>query len=290
MTVDLANAPGVPEAAGSGQSIGTRPQPPDAEQFALVTKAVPAFAQVASQLIRAIEAGQFPVGSRLSPEQQLAQEFGVSRPTVREALSCLQFAGYIEPRRGSGTVVIAAVPRGVTPLSPTEPCDPVDLFEARLEIEPMVVGLAASDPDPAAVGNLRRVVEGMELTLAGTGVHARTDLNVHTALVRVCRNKVLADSAERLLRMGEDTQMRSVRERAWDGGVLPREWLHHHQLMAAAVIQREPDAAVEAARTHLLSVLTDVAASAKLQQADRERVADLITKYSVAGKLRGAAK
>jgi DNA-binding FadR family transcriptional regulator len=251
------------------------------EQFAQVTRAAPAFAQVTSQLIRSIEAGQFPVGSRLPPEQQLAQEFGVSRPTIREALSCLQFAGYIEPRRGSGTVVTSAVARGATPLPRTDPCDPVDLFEARLEIEPLVVGLAASDPDAAAVDNLRRVVEGMELTLAGTGVHARTDLNVHTALVRVCRNKVLADSAERLLRAGEDTQMRSVRERAWDSGVLPREWLHHHQRMAAAVIQREPDVAVQASRAHLLSVLTDLAASANMQRADRERAADLIKKYSI---------
>ena len=257
--------------------------PPDAEQFALVTKAVPAFAQVARQVIQAIETGQFPVGSRLPPEQQLSQEFGVSRPTVREALSCLQFAGYIEPRRGSGTLVISAVARGDAPLQRTDPCDLVDLFEARLEIEPMVVGLAASDPEPAAVQNLRSVVEGMELTLAGTGVHAGTDLNVHTALVRVCRNKVLADSAERLLRIGEDAQLRSVRQRAWDGGVLPREWLQHHQLMAAAVIEREPEAAVRAARMHLVSVLTDLAASAHLQPADRQRAAGLISKYTTTG-------
>jgi DNA-binding FadR family transcriptional regulator len=284
MTVDdLHNTPGRAEAAIPRQSPGSSPHAPDAEQFALVTKAVPAFAQVARQVIQAIEAGQFPVGSRLPPEQQLSQEFGVSRPTVREALSCLQFAGYIEPRRGSGTLVISAVARGDAPLQLTDPCDLVDLFEARLEIEPMVVGLAASDPEPAAVQNLRSVVEGMELALAGTGVHARTDLNVHTALVRVCRNKVLADTAERLLRIGEDAQLRSVRQRAWDGGVLPREWLQHHQLMAAAVIEREPEAAVRAARMHLISVLTDLAASAHLQPAGRQRAAGLISKYTTTG-------
>ena len=280
---DLDKIPGRAGSAGPGQSLGSRPQTPDAEQFALVTKAVPAFAQVASQVIRAIEAGQFPVGSRLPPEQQLSQEFGVSRPTVREALSCLQFAGYIEPRRGSGTVVISTVARGATPLQPADECDPVDLFEARLEIEPLVVGLAASDPDAAALPNLRRVLEGMELTLAGSDVRGRTDLNVHTALVRVCRNKVLADSAERLLRMGEDARMRSVRERAWDSGVLPREWLNHHQLMASAVMQHKPDEAAGAARTHLLSVLTDLAASAQLERADSERAAILIAKYSRTG-------
>lgn len=250
-----------------------------AEEFAHVTKAVPAFAQVAGQLIRAIESGQFPVGSRLPPEQQLAPEFGVSRPTVREALSCLQFAGYIEPRRGSGTVVISTVARGATALQRADDYDPVDVFQARLEIEPIVVGLAASDPDPAALRNLRRVLEGMELTLAGSDVHARTDLNVHTALVRVCRNKVLADSAERLLRMGEDARLRSVRERAWDSGVLPREWLIHHQLMARAVMHHEPDDAAQASKTHLLSVLTDLAASAQLEGADRQRAIGLIAKY-----------
>jgi DNA-binding FadR family transcriptional regulator len=252
------------------------------EEFAQVTKALPAFAQVASQLIRAIETGQFPVGSRLPPEQHMAPEFGVSRPTIREALSCLQFIGYIEPRRGSGTVVISTVARGATPLQPADECDPVDLFEARLEIEPLVVGLAAADPDPEELPSLRRVLEGMELTLAGSDVQARTDLNVHAALVRLCRNKVLAGSAERLLMMGEDARIRSVRQRAWDSGVLPREWLHHHQLMASAVMQRDPGLAARASRTHLLSVLTDLAASAQLERADRERVATLIGKFSEA--------
>jgi DNA-binding FadR family transcriptional regulator len=259
------------------------PPQPGAEEFAQVTKALPAFAQVASQLIRAIESGQFPVGSRLPPEQQLAPEFGVSRPTIREALSCLQFIGYIEPRRGSGTVVISTVARGATPLQPADNSDPVELFEARLEIEPLVVGLAAADPDPDELPSLRQVLEGMELTITGSDVLARTDLNVHAALVRVCRNKVLAGSAERLLRMGEDARMRSVRQRAWTSGVLPREWLHHHQLMADAMMERKPDDASRAARTHLLSVLTDLAASAQLEPADQDRAAALIARYSTGG-------
>jgi DNA-binding FadR family transcriptional regulator len=279
---DADKVPG-PGSAGPGTFADPVPQQ-SADEFAHVTKAVPAFAQVAGQLIHAIEAGQFPVGSRLPPEQQLAPEFGVSRPTVREALSCLQFAGYIEPRRGSGTVVISTVARGATPLQSADECDPVDLFEARLQIEPIVVGLAAADPDQEALPNLSRVLEGMELTLAGSDVRARTDLNVHTALVRVCRNKVLADSAERLLRLGEDARMRSVRQRAWDSGVLPREWLNHHQLMAKAVMQREPDEAARAARAHLLSVLTDLAGSAQLERADRDRAAGLITKYGGVGQ------
>jgi DNA-binding FadR family transcriptional regulator len=272
----------VAAASGAGLAAGPATQS-GGEEFAHVTKAVPAFAQVARQLIRAIETGQFPVGSRLPPEQQLAPEFGVSRPTIREALSCLQFMGYIEPRRGSGTVVISTAARGATPLQQADECDPVDLFEARLELEPLVVGMAAADPDPDELPNLRRVLAGMELTLSGSDVHARTDLNVHAALVRVCRNKVLADSAERLLRLGEDARMRLVRERAWDSGVLPREWLNHHQLMASAVMQRDPGEAVSASRTHLLSVLTNLTASAQLKPADRDRATALIQKFSLAG-------
>ena len=272
------------DAAGPGAEFvaGLVPQP-GGEELAHVTKAAPAFAQVASQLIRAIETGRFPVGSRLPPEQQLAPEFGVSRPTVREALSCLQFIGYIEPRRGSGTVVISTTARGATPLKPVDECDPVDLFEARLELEPLVVGMAAADPDPDELPSLRRVLAGMELTLSGSDVHARTDLNVHAALVRVCRNKVLADSAERLLQMREDARMRLIRERAWDSRVLPHEWLNHHQLMASAVMQRDPGEAASASRTHLLSVLTNLTASAQLKPADRDRATALIHKFSLAG-------
>jgi len=56
----------------------------------------------AEQIVDAIHRGDFPVGSRLPSEFELAEQMGVSRPSIREALSALQAMAIIESRPGSG--------------------------------------------------------------------------------------------------------------------------------------------------------------------------------------------
>ncbi|MBI3998745.1 MAG: FadR family transcriptional regulator, partial [Armatimonadetes bacterium] len=63
-------------------------------------------ALVAEQLIEAIRSNVYRVGSRLPPERVIAEQMGVSRPSVREALSALQLAGVLESRPGDGTYVV----------------------------------------------------------------------------------------------------------------------------------------------------------------------------------------
>ena len=53
------------------------------------------------------EVGEYPAGSRLPPERDLAKQLGVSRPSVREALIALEVEGLVEVRIGSGIYVPA---------------------------------------------------------------------------------------------------------------------------------------------------------------------------------------
>ena len=63
------------------------------------------YQQVAERVRRQIETGKLTAGDRLPAEKDLAQQLGVSRPTVREALIALEIAGFVEIRTGSGTYV-----------------------------------------------------------------------------------------------------------------------------------------------------------------------------------------
>ena len=72
------------------------------------------YRQVADQLRQLIDAGEFPVGSRLPPERDLAMQLGISRPTVREALIALEVDGRVSIRVGSGIHVLPPPPE--TPL------------------------------------------------------------------------------------------------------------------------------------------------------------------------------
>lgn len=62
---------------------------------------------IANRIVSHIKSGRFAVGTWLPGEQQLAQEFNVSRSTVRAALAALQSLGLIERRQGAGTLVVA---------------------------------------------------------------------------------------------------------------------------------------------------------------------------------------
>jgi DNA-binding GntR family transcriptional regulator len=67
---------------------------------------VPMYYQVAQQLEEAIESGELPPGSRLDGELALAEQLGVSRPTLRRAIEYLVDRGYLVRRRAVGTQVV----------------------------------------------------------------------------------------------------------------------------------------------------------------------------------------
>ena len=69
------------------------------------------YQQIADQIRTLIREGNFPVGSRLPPERDLAQQLGVSRPSVREALIALEVEGSVEVRMGAGVYVCAQIGR-----------------------------------------------------------------------------------------------------------------------------------------------------------------------------------
>ena len=69
------------------------------------TKKVPD--QIAEQIRSSILAGEFSPGQKLPTERKLADMFGVSRPSVREAINMLVSAGLVMSCQGSGTIVLA---------------------------------------------------------------------------------------------------------------------------------------------------------------------------------------
>lgn len=75
----------------------------------------PLYHQLAEKIVAGIRAGEFAPGSRIPSEHRLAADFGIGRPTVRQALDALVRKGLLSRRRGSGTYVC-------------EPPQEIDLF------------------------------------------------------------------------------------------------------------------------------------------------------------------
>ncbi|SAK97374.1 FadR/GntR family transcriptional regulator [Caballeronia ptereochthonis] len=101
---------------------------------------------VAQQLQQQIEKGSFAKTGKLPTEAVLAQEFGVSRTVIREAISRLKNEGMVEPRQGSGVFIVERA--GIRPLridyaQAVEPGAVVQILALRRAIEAEVASEAA---------------------------------------------------------------------------------------------------------------------------------------------------
>jgi DNA-binding FadR family transcriptional regulator len=110
---------------------------------------------VAEWLMAAIREGKYEVGDKLPSERALAEELGVSRTAVREALSSLQVAGLVEPRVGDGTYVVGTPP-------------------AEVRIDEVVSALEAS----GTLFEVWRVRRNLEVVLAKLAVEAATETDL----------------------------------------------------------------------------------------------------------------
>ena len=104
-------------------------------------------------------------GDRLPTEKELADLFGVSRSTLREAMKFLRAENVVVIRQGSGTFVSAGTGIGEDPLGlhfTNQEKLIQNLFETRMLIEPQIAGLACQRATPQDVRNLQLLVTEMD--------------------------------------------------------------------------------------------------------------------------------
>jgi len=224
-------------------------------------------ASIAEQILANITSGVFAAGSRLPTEAELAKDFEVSRPSVREALAALQFAGHLESRRGFGTVVVDRAPSTADERPAQRPLqnlrEAVDLLETRLLVEPYAIAAAAADPDRGALRSASRLIDGMRVAVDDPTLRASTDILVHRALIRVCRNEVLRLTATSLVELCVDPLFSKARIKAWSSPDLPREWADQHAVVRDAIANGDTLAARAGSLAHLASVVDNLAAATR---------------------------
>lgn len=156
-------------------------------------------AVAAEQIVEAIKKGDFPVGSRLPSEFELAEQMGVSRPSIREALSALQAMMLIESRPGSGNYVLRAPSpldeRNAVGLIESE-AGCLEVMEAREALEPAVAAVAAEKADEAALARLRESLKRMGKFAAQNDFEAyfEADKAFHLALADAAGNPLVSSA------------------------------------------------------------------------------------------------
>lgn len=246
--------------------------------FQRLTRSPQVSSSVAEQILSQIAQGALLPGSRLPSEAELAKTFGVSRPSIREALAALQFAGHVESRRGFGTVVLGAAPAtgSVMPRRLRTLAEAVDLLEARLVVEPAALALAAADPVRPALSAARELISGMRTAVDETVLDVSTDLRVHRALLAVCRNTILRDSALAMVDISLDPMLSTARTHAWSSPSLPHAWADQHESVHDAIVAGDPEATRRHCLEHLGSVVENLAAATTDEPGVEHRIEALL--------------
>lgn len=154
---------------------------------------------VFDRIQRSIKSGAFAPDERLPTEHEMAAEFEVSRPIVREALRRLREQGLIYSRRGAGSFVRALglkEPLGFGQLENV--ADLLNCYEFRLMLEPAAAACAAERHDTQTLAQIATALELMRDATNRQSHREDADFQFHLAITRASENTYFATAMEAL--------------------------------------------------------------------------------------------
>lgn len=232
------------------------------------------YQRVAESIAGAIAEGQYAPGTRLPAERDLAEAFGVSRPTIREAMIALEIRGLVGARHGSGIYVNAAPPEPAEK-SPELDFGAFELIEARTLFEGEAAALAATEIDAAQLAELEALLDEMERA-GETPAALDADERFHIAIAQATGNSLVVSTIEMLWAVREQSPLCiHMFAQARREGVTPR--VDEHRAIIDALAARDPQRAREAMRTHLRRVIDDLLEATRLDLI-RQAQADFATR------------
>ena len=215
--------------------------------------------QVEQQIREAILGGQFAQGDKLPPETELAQQFGVSRPTVREALGALVSAGLIRkiPGVAGGSFVNTVTPDSLSQML-SESMDTIlrlgaldvaELTSVRRVLEVPAAEWAATNRNDSHLDTLRSIVDKQRQTTIDDPEIPSYDLAFHTTIGHASGNRLLAAFVAAVHDATHPAQYLKVTKE------VAHRTVKQHMSILTAIEDKKPDAARDAMASHLEYVL-----------------------------------
>jgi GntR family transcriptional repressor for pyruvate dehydrogenase complex len=221
-------------------------------QFGQVARDPSLADKVVQEITEAIVSGRLSAGQRLDSERELAEQFGVSRTVIREAVRSLVGQGLVETRAGRGVIVAAigddTVSRSMSLYLRSNPTiDYGDVHEVRSGLEIEIAGLAAVRADEEDLRQLHALNDTLaDLTAADAERAAHLDVEFHMAIAAATKNplyKVLLASIGDVLL--------EVRRAAFADEKLMRYAVDAHGSILERLVAHDRTGAADAMRLHL---------------------------------------
>lgn len=211
------------------------------------------YEQIAQRIASSIDAGEFQAGDRLPAERELCQRYGVSRPSLREALIALEVDGLVEVRSGSGIYVVG--PRKLrdgAPAFDAGTLGPFDVGRARLYLEPRIAAQAARHASDAQLAQVRDKLEALRACRVGSAGLIEADRQFHLAVADASGNPANGVMLDVLWQHRTTPLYYQLENRALARAAWARAMAEHDAVMAA-LDARDPVAAAAAMQRHMLN-------------------------------------
>ena len=200
---------------------------------------------IADQILELVAENGLAPGDRLPAERELAERFGVSRPSLREALIALEVEGRLDIRMGSG-IYVGAPARAAA----IEGESPFEVLQARAIVESAIAEEAARRCDPAAVAAMDRILARMAEAMGAPARSLDLDGAFHIAVAMGTGNGLLADMTADIYRLRLSPFFSRLAAH-FEGPGTWRLALAEHGAIRDAIAAGDAGAAREAMRHHL---------------------------------------
>ena len=219
------------------------------------------YEQIVQQIEESILKGALKPGDQLPAERELAQNFGVSRTAVREAVKALREKGLVEAFSGKGTFITngtsQAIRQSLDLMSRIGQQEGLaHLAELRQILEPEIAALAAARIEDQLLATMREAVATMDRSLHDPDAYIEADLDFHLALAEAAANPLVLSLLDSIVGILREQRMRIF---SVDGG--PERGQFHHKRILAATEAHDAERARAAMRDHLGQVREDSGSS-----------------------------
>lgn len=208
---------------------------------------------IVQQLERMILEGCLQPGQKLLPERELATQFQVSRPSLREAIQKLEAKGLLFRRQGGGTYVKQQLWQSladpIVELMHNDPESQYDLLEFRHATEGMMAYFAALRGTDTDIQNIEQKIIEVE---SGKDIEtqAKTIVQFYRAIAEASHNVAMLHLVLSLSPVLHKNVVQNLEllSRRNDASTMANK---HRRALLAAIVSRNPDAAREASNDHL---------------------------------------
>jgi len=215
--------------------------------------------EVANQIKNLISEGELKPGDRLPPERELIKQFGVSRPSLREALNSLVAMGFLEIKQSKRTFVKSvASGRMEDPLSlliKTDTQKIFDLIEVRKAMEAWGASQAAQRATEEDIKRMESIIDEMGKAIEEGRDWDKEDADFHLAIAQATHNMVQTHIMSTLYDL-----LRESVARIFTDKTKMKKLFQQHSRIVNAIKNRSPEKARERTLEHLDYVDSEVKA------------------------------